>query len=290
MTVDALYLPFMDGPSPSTSQFRWRLGVRPLDLADWIEWGPDTSAALSEKTRLNAEFPESVFVALDGVEAESTEVANALVSHLAHTVPDRHRILDKSLHPLDAAARLVPEDLVLMVERGQGDERQLVFGAGSVCFPNRWDLQSKLGQTMAEVHAPVALLNDQLEVPVNRFFDRLRPERSFWRLGWGLLDTADWYTPLDGTAAPRPAACRPEQIFLRVERETLRRFPKTNCVLFTIRTYVTPLPSMSDDPDVFKRLAASVELMPPSVRDYKDVTEIADGVIDYLREAAPLQD
>ena len=173
-----------------------------------------------------------------------------------------------------------------MVERGQGDERQLVFGAGSVCFPNRWDLRSKLGQTMAEVHAPVAMLNDHLEVPVDRFFSRLRPERSFWRLGWGLLDTPEWYTPLDGTAAPRPETCSPDQLFLRVERETLRRFPETNCVLFTIRTSVTPLPSVSSDPAVLERLAASVEWMPPAVREYKDVAEIADGVIEHLRQKA----
>jgi hypothetical protein len=287
--VDAPYLPFMDGPSPSTNEFRWRLGVRPLDLADWIQWGPDTDAALREKTRLNTEFPESVFVALDDVEAESTEVADALVQHLAQTVPHRHRTLDQSLHPLDAAARLVPEDLVLMVERGQGDDRHLVFGAGSVCFPNRWDLRSKLGQTMAEVHAPVAMLNDHLEVPVDRFFDRLRPERSFWRLGWGLLDTPAWYTPLRGAAAPRPETCRPDQLFLRVERETLRRFPETHCVLFTIRTSVTPLPAVSDDPAVWERLAASVEWMPPAVRAYKDVAEIADGVIEHLRQKSQSQ-
>ena len=39
-----------------------------------------------------------------------------------------------------------------MVER----DGRLVFGAGSVCFPNRWDLRSKLGLTLADVHAPVA--------------------------------------------------------------------------------------------------------------------------------------
>ena len=94
----------------------------------------------------------------------------------------------------------MPEDLVMMVER----DGRLIFGGGSVCFPNRWDLRSKLGCTMAEVHAPVALLNEQLEAPVDRFFERLRPERSYWRLGWGILDTDDWYTPLDGTASPRP--------------------------------------------------------------------------------------
>ena len=143
-----------------------------------------------------------MFAALDGVEAESQQVADTLLDHLRRRWPDRYADaeLDPTLHPLDAAARLVPEDLVLMVER----DGRLVFGAGSVCFPNRWDLRSKIGLPLADVHAPVALLNEQLQGPIDRFFERLTPERSFWRLGWGVLDTADWYTPTDGTAAPRP--------------------------------------------------------------------------------------
>jgi hypothetical protein len=276
------YLPFMDGPTPTDpSAFRWRLGVRPLDLHDWIELGPDADDAIAAKQSLNAEHPDTVFAVLDGVEAESSEVATALVEHLRERWPDRFGSarLDPSLHPLDAAARLVPEDLVLLVER-QG---RLVFGGGSVCFPNRWDLRSKLGLSMADVHAPVARLNEQLEAPIDSFFERLTPERSYWRLGWGVLDTPDWYTPLDGTAAPRPVDPAPDELFLRVERETLRRFPTTNCVLFTIRTYVAPIPAVAGDRTVADRLADSLAGLPDDVRGYKDVRTTADALIATLR-------
>ena len=77
----------------------------------------------------------------------------------------------------------------------------LVFGAGSVCFPNRWDLRSKLGLPLRDVHAPVDLLNEQLGETIDRFFDRLTPERSFWRLGWG-SSTASTCTSRS-TARPR---------------------------------------------------------------------------------------
>ena len=50
-----------------------------------------------------------------------------------------------SLHPLDVASRLVQEDLIVMIEHRR---RRMVFGAGSVCFPNRWDLRSKLGRSL----------------------------------------------------------------------------------------------------------------------------------------------
>ena len=279
------YLPFMDGPAPSGEEnFRWRLGLRPLDLADWIELGPDAEAAIDAKPRLMAQHPDTVFAALDHVEPESTEVAESLVDHLRARWPDRYGgvELDRHLHPLDAAARLVPEDLVLMVER----DGHLVFGGGSVCFPNRWDLRSKLGLTMAGVHAPVAKLNEQLEAPIDGFFDRLTPQRSFWRLGWGIVDTPDWYTPVDGTAASRPSAPLPDDHFLRVERETLRRFPETNCVLFTIRTYVAAIPAVAHDIDVAHRLGDAVDSLPGDVKSYKDVVTTADALIARLRRSA----
>jgi len=272
----------MDGPAPTdAASFRWRLGVRPLDLRDWIELGPDAETAIAAKATLSAQHPDTVFAVLDDVEPESSEVAGALVEHLRRRWPDRYgdAELDESLHPLDAAARLVPEDLVLLVER---DDR-LVFGGGSVCFPNRWDLRSKLGLSLAGVHAPVAQLNEQLEAPIDGFFERLTPQRSFWRLGWGVLDTPDWYTPLDGTAAPRPVDPPPVEMFLRVERETLRRFPVTNCVLFTIRTYVTPIPAVAADPDVARRLGEALAALPDDVRAYKDVVTTADALVAALR-------
>jgi hypothetical protein len=272
----------MDGPAPAgASGFRWRLGVRPLDLHDWIELGPDADAAIASKSQLNAEHPDTVFAVLDGIEPESDEVAAELLDHLRRRWPERYGDagLDPDLHPLDAAARLVPEDLVLLVER----DGRLVFGGGSVCFPNRWDLRSKLGLTMAGVHAPVDRLNDQLEEPIDAFFDRLTPQRSFWRLGWGILDTPDWYTPLDGTAGPRPADPGPDDLFLRVERETLRRMPVTGAVLFTIRTYVTPIPDVAADSDVAQRLADSVDALPDDVRGYKDVRTTAEALIARLR-------
>jgi hypothetical protein len=271
------YQPYLDGRA---DVFRWRLGLRPLDLDRWFEFGADADHLLARKRELCARHHDTVFVALDDAEAEAAEVATAIVEHLAAVHPDRDGPgLDPTLHPLDAAARLVPEDLVLMVER----DGELVVGAGSVCFPNRWDLRSKLGRTLTQVHAPVPRLNEQLGAAVDGFLDRLGPDRAYWRLGWGLLDTDDLYTPLDGTAASRPSDPGPDDLHVRVERETLRRFPATNCVLFTIRTYLAPLRQVAGDPAAAGRLAAAVATMPDDVRTYKDLAILGDEVVAHLR-------
>jgi len=237
---------------------------------------------IAGKTHLIDQHPDTVFAVLDDIEPESNEVANAIVGHLRVRWPDRYGdvALDSTLHPLDSVARLIPEDLVLMVER----DGKLIFGGGSVCSPNRWDLRSKLGLRLADVHAPVAQLNAQLEVPIDRFFERLTPDRSFWRLGWGVIDSPDLYSPIDGTAALRPDKASPAEHVLRVERETLRRFPVTNCVLFTIRTYVTSLADVTREPEVSARLADAVEALPDDVLLYKDLESTGAAIIRELRK------
>jgi hypothetical protein len=284
---DLPYVPFLNGPA----MFRWRLGVRPLDPERWIELGDDADEAIAEKQRLCREHHDAVFAALPGVEEAAAEVAAALLDHLRRRWTARYGgvRLDPCLHPLDAAARLVPEDLVLMVERPGTDRSagagSLVFGAGSVCFPNRWDLRSKLGRSLAEVHAPVPRLNAELEQPIARFLDHLRPERGYWRLGWGIIDVADRFAP-PGRGRPEPGAVAPLERFLRVERETLRRFPRTGCVLFTIRTYIRPLSALTASAGgdrLAARLADQVATMGADVRGYKDLDDIGDDLVDSLR-------
>jgi hypothetical protein len=274
-TVDPIpYRPWLDRGHVVDGAFRWRLGARPLDLADWIELGQDATGPdgwIAQKDRVMAHHASTAFVVADGIEPECQEIAGALLAHLRSRWPERYddAALDPGLHPLDAAARLVPEDLVVMVVR----DGRLLFGGGSVCFPNRWDLLSKVGAPLAAVHEPVAQLNDQLGQAVDAFFARLRPERSFWRMGWGILDTADGYAPVDGTAGPRPAEPTIDDLHVRVERETLRRFPRTDAVLFTLRTYISPLRAVVADPENRAGIARIVDAMPADVRGYKEITD-----------------
>ena len=59
-------------------------------------------------------------------------------------------------------------------------------------------------------------------------------------------------------AAPRPARPKPqsERMRVRVERQTLRRLPRTSAIVFTIRVYLTPLTELG--PDEAGRLVAAI--------------------------------
>ena len=275
------YQPWVGGP------FRWRLNLRPLDPANWFEFDERTDAMLAYKAELLGAERTTVHQSMPEADDACREVLEATRAHLAEHHPGRLVESDPDEHPLVAAARLVPEDMALMFRH----EGQLVFGAGVVCFPNRWDLPSKLGRSMQDVHAPVAQLNDQLAGPIDAFFDRLNPTKGFWRLGWGLIETDELYQPLDGTAPPRlaipPAERAGEQIWVRVERETLRSFPRTGAVLFTIRTHLSRVDELLDRPDDLARLAEAIDQLPPDVADYKGTGPLTGPLLEWLRARLP---
>ena len=77
-----------------------------------------------------------------------------------------------------------------------------------------------------------------------------------------MLDSADLYQPVDGTAAPRPTSPVADDLVVRVERETLRRFPATGCVLFTIRTHLTKAADLAADPVHGPVIAEALAAMP----------------------------
>lgn len=275
------YEPYLE----ASGTFRWRLGLRPLDLEHWIEIDDRYDDEIAQKHQVMRRHPGTAFLVDDdaATTAACEEVRDLVVEHLRTRVGGRLADVrpDGGLHPLDAAARLVQEDLVVMVER----DGELVCTGGSVCFPNRWDLASKLGLPMRDIHEPVARLNTEIGDAIDRSLERLAVDRPFWRLGWGLIDTDELYQPVDGTAPPGLEMPTPEQFHLRVERETLRRLPATGAVLFTIRTHLTPLPLVAGDGSG-EALAAALASMPDVVAEYKGLDRVAPAIVDWLRTQA----
>ena len=59
-------------------------------------------------------------------------------------------------------------------------------------------------------------------------------------------------------------------MYLRVERQTLRRLPISNTILFTIKTYMTEIEDLCrNEPDMAKRLAGAVRNWPSEMIKYK---------------------
>ena len=254
----------------------WRLamGLRPLDLTQWLERDEHVDEELRLKSALLASDYDAVVATNPEGDEASAELWGEVRRALRARDPGNESTASSGEHPIVAASRLVQEDLCVLVKEDHWRLR-----AACVCFPSRWDLAAKIGATLDDIHAPVPHYDTELARPTNAFFDRLTSERSFWRLNWTLLDSAALHQPTSARAAP---AGGPTEWFFRVERQTLRRLPETGGIVFTIRTYVTPAAALRDADGTFvTTLVHAIETAPTSTQQYKGWV----GVAERLRDA-----
>lgn len=291
--------------TPFESPYRMTMGLMALDEAEWLEVDDALAADLREKQRLLAAHHEEVYVELPASRPAQQELLDLLVTHVLRHHGGRYsrdgghlRVagLEQPIDldaaepsPLERAARLVQEDLCLM-EQGEGG---WTLTAGAVCFPTRWNLASKLGQALDTIHDPVPGFRERLARPVGRFFDHLKVARPVWRLNWSLVDDPALFLPGGhGRTAANPAlnaGNAGEAIWLRVERQTLRRLPESDAIVFTIRIHRWPLKVLAERPAAAERLRQAIETMPAAMQRYKSVPALGAAVRDYLDGVAPAQ-
>ena len=138
------------------------------------------------------------------------------------------------------------------------------------------------------IHEPVPGFAGGLAAIVDRFFASLQVARPVWRVNWSLVDTPQLFLPPEHRALRKVIAAENagEQLWLRVERQTLRRLPRSGDVLFGIRTHLAPLAAAIDGPAAARALAARVREMPPAMAAYKGIAAIRDALLSWLESRA----
>jgi len=239
----------LEPSSPWLAMKTRALGERP-----WLIVDDKRDAELALKAQLLLDRNAEVFAADGSSEEPSRETLDLVVAECARlgldapgsglgSVPGSGSVPNR-LHPLDLAGRLVQEDLCLLAPGPDG----WVLAAASLCFPSRWRLADKLGRSQADVHGPVAGYGANLAPRVDRMFDRLG-DRIVWRRNWFVHPDPQLFQPdrpVDGDPVIGAARCGAE-LYLRSERQTLRRLRETGWVLFTIRTQQEPLATFLAD-------------------------------------------
>lgn len=284
------------------------IGLRPLDLARWIEVDDQLAAYLDEKQRHYAEHPDRVFAAEPGAEEAGRELLELLASHLVEHFPDlyaRHgdriaisttggevALSDPRCHPLATASLLVQEDLVIM-RRGEDGWR---LAAASLCFPSSWSLTEKFSRPLAQIHVPVPGLGPgaRMESLIERIFDQLKVEQPVARLNWSLQENAELHRPLAHNARRARAerggeSAGEEGVFIRVERQTLRKLPHSGDILFTIRIHVDPVAALAAHPERAAIAASFADQLPAldaAQAGYKGLEAMRVPMVTALRAMA----
>lgn len=80
-----------------------------------------------------------------------------------------------------------------------------------------------------------------------------------------------------------------EEIHFRSERQTLRRLPRSNAIVFTIRTYFEPVTKIAQEPHVPGRLAEAIRSWDDTVSFYKGKSHWDKILLPYLDQQDKLQ-
>ena len=244
-------------------------GLNPMQASDWVTGGPDYPAQMDERERLLQEHPDDILAMLPEGRDAAIELYHAMAANLATrrewqttlnkiTRPDGREVLLDEIAPLETLCRLVAEDLCIMVKTGEEDEYRLT--AAVLCFPGHWRLSEKLGHPMSHIHGPVPHYDQSIAKRVNRVFDALRPETPLFRINWAVVTRPDLFTPWPAKDRVKTSETT-LPIYLRIERQSFVRLPKTQAIVFGIRTSIAPLEALT---------ASEAQALQDTIRSHTD--------------------
>ena len=241
-----------------------KMGLAKLDEDEWLQPHPDPAA---REAGFSA-YPQGVQISSEG-EAPGAELAAML--GLSGGLPE--------------AARTHHEDMCLLTLR-EGDDQYRLVGA-AVAWPSDWTPADKLGLPLRALHAPIQGYEEQLASGVDHFMAKLKAGAIYGRCNWFIAATGErlWVAepPAQAFAHVTPDNAG-ETLFVRSERQTLRRLPETGAILFTIGIYVSPLDELSRDN--VERLAGAMRTLLDGEGDRRGAGAYAAALVAYAEKSS----
>ena len=93
--------------------------------------------------------------------------------------------------------------------------------------------------------------------------------RVLERSNWSVVQSGALFAPLRATDRRPDWEGTGDDPWLRIERATFRRLPRSGAIVFTIRTLTGPLSVLDDDPEAAALLATAISELPDVVARYK---------------------
>ncbi len=245
----------MNGPP------KFEVGLRPIATENWL-FPDDQNHWLDGKGKLLSQNRDDVYASLDDT--------NEIQEELAQLISDIAKQEIKSGAPLlIGASRLVSDDLILM------DKRDGVWTlvAATLCAPTFFNAQYAIGKSLSLLHDPIPSGDFDLSGRIARVFDNFAPDMVLERFNWTVQWGDERYTP--NGAKLREAAQNaqlneaPNMLYERVERQTIRKLPKTGAVVFTIRIRLSKLSDLLQNKDEYIAFENAWNNAPNNVREYK---------------------
>ncbi|KAL8946517.1 MAG: hypothetical protein Q9222_007103, partial [Ikaeria aurantiellina] len=248
--------------------FRWAyhqtMSLMKMENDWWLELEHTYAERIAERKGLVAKYSKMVLDYLPGSELGCKEVMEMALQFLCARYPHyfwlsysndkghvfhngilHNETIIKDMHPLHVLLENVPEDFAVMIRNP--DDGYYYFRAGLLCSSLGWNVSTKLGMQLKQIHEPIPDYKEKMEFSMDRYFSKMPSSRPIQRGSWGLeVDTPLFMPPGDPHEAYRdyqmdPAQLTLSRVHLRVDWQTLRRLPLSGAIIFNFKALFTPI-------------------------------------------------
>ncbi|KAI8661269.1 hypothetical protein NCS55_00996800 [Fusarium keratoplasticum] len=242
------------------------MSFQKMETDYWIELDNTYHRYIQERKNIFANNGKDILNALPGSELACKELMEMVVQFLCARYP-HYFLLEgntfvndilgtkvdlSTVDPLRVLLENVPEDFAIMLR--DPETGRYHFRAGVICASTGWSLGTKLGLGLPEIHEPVPDYREKMQLSMDRFFTKMPVSKPIQRGAWGFEVGQHLYMPPEDPGLSirdsQDPSLRLEDLYFRVDWQTLRRLPLSGAIVFNFKAFFTPVTSLKDEPYV----------------------------------------
>ncbi|KAF1962017.1 hypothetical protein CC80DRAFT_401576 [Byssothecium circinans] len=286
--------------------FRWAyhqtMALTKMEPDWWLELENTYAKRIKERQELFAKHGTSVMDALPGSQFACKELMEMSLQFLCARYPHYFRLDQEAMvffndilhtetdlnttHPLHVLLNNVPEDYAIMMR--DADNGYYTFRAGIICSALGWNLGTKIGLSLSEIHKPIPDYKEKMQ-----YFTKKPTDKAIQRGSWGLeVDQPLYMPPGDLHENHRDVQMADLDIsrcHLRVDWQTLRRMPLSGAVVFNFKALFTPIQDFRDEPFVPALVLKVLNEGKRNLMEYKNTWHVEHVVKPALEQYAKEQ-
>ena len=283
------HTPYADG------QGGVKIGLNPIQESKWLEIDNKFVEEIDLKKKLLRKNRNEVLQTIHGSENQQYEALTSILDYLQKYHSEKYTLNEDSVlikstkdvykfnefdEPIELASLLVQEDLVIMSPK----DGNFYLEAASLNAPSHWSLIEKFSKSLMDLHEGVPDYKQSIGKRVDQIFNKLPPERILERFNWSIYDDPKLFQPVQSKPMVQFKETEADKLYLRVERQTIRKLPIHESVLFTIRVHVDPIESILDDKSSLKSLKMAIENLSGPMKKYKSIDQFEESLINWLKD------
>lgn len=273
----------------------------------WLEIDNQYKDRVAERQGLYAKYGKMVLDYLPGSELVCKELMEMCLQFYMTRYPQffslstdkkvfHNALLDTSsdlasTHPLLVLLNNVPEDFGITL-RNQKDG-EYYFRAGVICSSLGWNVSTKIGLNLKQIHKPIPDYKEKMSFSMDRFFSKMPTVAPIQRGSWGLeIGTPLFMPPGDPHEKYREAQKEDlniEECHLRVDWQTLRRLPLSAGIVFNFTALFTPVTEFRDEAGIPALLVKVMKEGKKNLMEYKNTWHVEHVCLPVLESYAKEQ-